>query len=161
MNSLDMHVETIIVHPHGDYRLGRVIEVEIDQEKLLSNIPFYKTSLNKQKNFNMLVYLTVKYIRVSVQRLVLILPREEQEDFPDVTEDEVTTGREETQNTRSVCQHIFYETEDKVSLLRRDNGLRRNMVVTVNLREQVNEFLTILSQKDSSDRTVNISKTDE
>ena len=69
--------------------------------------------------------------------------------------------REETQNTRSVCQQIFYETEDKVSLLRRDNGPRRNMVVTVNLREQVNEFLTILSQKDCSDRTVNINKTDE
>ena len=33
--------------------------------------------------------------------------------------------------------------------------------MVVNLREQVNEFLTILNQKDGSDRAVNMNKTEE
>ena len=74
----------------GDYRLGRVIAVEVDDDGLVRTcIVKYKIikdlPADRMKNYE---GITNKFIRVAVQRLVIIVPREEQEHWPGISDED-------------------------------------------------------------------------
>ena len=74
----------------GEYRLGRVITIEVDTDDLVRTVVVKYSLIQHLKEQDRLKYkgITMKYIRVSVQRLVLIVPVEEQEGGDAVISDE-------------------------------------------------------------------------
>ena len=76
----------------GEYRLGRVVSVEIDTDNLVRTVVVKYCLIQHLTRKERASYkgITVKYIRVAVQRLVLIVPVEEQEDYQGVSEEDKT-----------------------------------------------------------------------
>jgi len=74
----------------GDYRLGRVVAIEIDGDQLVRTCVVKYSLVQNMTKADRLQYkgITVKYLRTAVQRLVLIVPYEEQQQWPDVTNEE-------------------------------------------------------------------------
>ena len=75
----------------GDYRLGRVVSVEIDPDSMVRTVTVKYSLIQHlpEKERSSYKGVTVKYIRVAVQRLVLIVPVEEQEDFQGISEEDI------------------------------------------------------------------------
>ena len=80
----------------GEYRLGRVVMVELDEDGLVRTC-IVRYSLVQHiygKDREQFKGVTAKYIRLAIQRLVLILPVEEQQSIPEVSEKEVEKAKE-------------------------------------------------------------------
>ena len=80
----------------GEYKLGRVIKVEVDVDGLVRTCIVRYSLIQHLAEKEKMVYkgVTKKYIRVAIQRLVLILPVEEQVDLKAVGADEVAEAEE-------------------------------------------------------------------
>lgn len=87
----------------GEYRLGRVVTVETDGDSLVRTCVVKYSLLQHLPEKQRLEYrgVTEKFIRVAVQRLVMILPVEEQRDLPAITAEEVEKAQAATENTSS------------------------------------------------------------
>ena len=81
----------------GEYRLGRVVTVEVDTDKLVRTCTVRYSLVQHMRGKDRLSYkgVTIKYIRVAVQRLVLILPVEEQEDIKPISNEEILRAEKE------------------------------------------------------------------
>ena len=80
----------------GEYRLGRVVVVEVDDDELVRTC-IVRYSLVQHiygKERDKYTGVTAKYIRLAIQRLVLILPVEEQQSIPEISEEEVEKAKE-------------------------------------------------------------------
>ena len=81
----------------GEYRLGRVVSVEVDPDKLVRTCLVRYSLVQHMSGKDRLSYkgITVKYIRVAVQRLIIIMPVEEQVDMKTITEEEKQKAQQE------------------------------------------------------------------
>ena len=80
----------------GEYRLGRVVVVEKDDDMLVRTC-IVRYSLVQHiygKDRDKYSGVTAKYIRLAIQRLVLILPVEEQQSIPEISDTEVEKAKE-------------------------------------------------------------------
>ena len=75
----------------GEYRLGRVIVAELEKDNLVRTCIVRYSLLQHValKDREKYTGITLKYVRVGVQRLVLIMPVEEQDGIRDVSKEEV------------------------------------------------------------------------
>ena len=110
----------------GEYRLARVIAVETDEDGLVRTCTVKYSLLQHLPAKERLAYkgITNKYLRLAVQRLVLILPVEEQVDFPvallaDKQEAEKLTSQESSN----------YADSKAVLHVKLDTGRQKSMVM--------------------------------
>ena len=80
----------------GEYKLGRIIKTEVDADGLVRTCIVRYSLIQHLTKKEKLIYkgVTKKYIRVAIQRLVLILPVEEQIDIDAVDPDEEAMAEE-------------------------------------------------------------------
>ena len=81
----------------GEYRLGRVVSVEVDPDQLVRTCLVRYSLVQHMSGKDRLSYkgLTVKYIRVAIQRLLIILPVEEQVDMKTIRKEEMQKAQQE------------------------------------------------------------------
>ena len=128
----------------GEYRLGRVITTETDSDGLVRTCTVKYSLVQHMSTKDRLAYtgIKVKYIRVAVQRLVMILPVEEQINFPDLTEEEKKAAKDLGENeveshrmSRAVTSNMIKEMMSSRAVLERvpvawrlDNGCDLELV---------------------------------
>ena len=80
----------------GEYKLGRIVKIEVDADGLVRTCIVRYSLIQHLTEKEKLIYkgVTKKYIRVAIQRLVLILPVEEQMDIEAVDSDEEAMAEE-------------------------------------------------------------------
>ena len=80
----------------GEYKLGRIVKIEVDADGLVRTCIVRYSLIQHLTEKEKLIYkgVTKKYIRVAIQRLVLILPVEEQTDIDAVDSDEEAMAEE-------------------------------------------------------------------
>ena len=80
----------------GEYKLGRIIKIEVDADGLVRTCIVRYSLVQHLTEREKLIYkgVTKKYIRVAIQRLVLILPVEEQSNIDVVDADEEARAEE-------------------------------------------------------------------
>ena len=86
----------------GEYRLGRVVSVELDDDNLVRTCVVKYSLVQHLPKADRLKYkgVTVKYIRVAVQRLCLIVPVEEQANWTKVSEEDSKAGQDIIDNNQ-------------------------------------------------------------
>ena len=87
----------------GEYRLGRVVTIETDRDSLVRMCVVKYSLLQHLPEKQRMEYrgITEKFIRVAIQRLVMILPVEEQRDLPAITAEEVEKAKTATETASS------------------------------------------------------------
>ena len=99
----------------GEYKMGRVVAVEVDPDQLVrtclvryslvQNLP--KEERDSYKG------VTVKHIRVAIQRLVVILPQEEQNNIRPITQEETMAAFTEVASQEGEHDHRVLQVVNK------------------------------------------------
>ena len=96
----------------AEYRIGRVVSVEVDQDQLVRTclVRYSLVQNMPKKERDSYKGVTVKYIRVAIQRLVVILPQEEQINIRPITEEETMASFKETAEQKGDHDHRVLKT---------------------------------------------------
>ena len=118
----------------GEYRLGRIIVAELDKDNLVRTCIVRYSLLQHVARKDREKYdgITLKYIRVGVQRLVLIMPVEEQDDIRDVSKQEVAKAMELL--PRDQADAMMGVSEGGVALLQKQKSqaqISSNMIISM------------------------------
>ena len=121
----------------GDYRLGRIVWTEVDDDGLVRTVGVKYSLVQNLTEKEKLKYtgIKVKYLRTAVQRLVLIVPREEQDNFVDITKEE-----EERAMDEALSEEQKKEVQEKTR-----NRVRNNL--TSMTKKKISCFRTMLRDR--------------
>ena len=96
----------------AEYKLGRIVSVEVDPDQLVRTCLVRYSLVQNMPKKERASYagVTIKYIRVAIQRLVIILPQEEQTDINPITEEEAKLAFKETAGQKGDHDHRVLRT---------------------------------------------------
>ena len=91
----------------AEYKLGRIVAVEVDPDKLVRTCLVRYSLVQNMPKEDRLNYkgVTIKHIRVAIQRLVVILAQEEQKNIRTITEEETRAAFAEVATEEGDQEH--------------------------------------------------------
>ena len=99
----------------SEYKMGRIVAVEVDPDQLVRTcLVRYSLVQNMPKEErDSYKGVTVKHIRVAIQRLVVILPQEEQHNIRPITQEETKTAFDEVAMQEGSHDHRVLQVQSK------------------------------------------------